>query len=166
MCKGEIRDLLLPKDLAWGEKPPQPLPANSTVHYKVGRAMMIIADMTMVAITLDNGNGNDGFSLQVELEMIQEGNLLPIPTHLAPSPADEVLLKSPKRCHKEQHSDGVPPGLFRERRQPQLQGIALKLGKTSHKKNRFLSGIARKGGGGGPCPNFLTLFSTMLSLIF
>ena len=40
------------------------------------------------------------------------------------------------------------------------------LGKTSHKKNRFLSGIARKGGGGGPCPNFLTLFSTMLSLIF
>ena len=127
MCKGEIRDLLLPKDLAWGEKPPQPLPANSTVHYKVGRAMMIIAEMTMVAIPLDNGNGNDGFPLQVELEMIQEGNLLPIPTYLAPSPADEVLLKSPKRCHKEQHSDGVPPGLFRERRQPQLQGIALKL---------------------------------------
>ena len=32
-------------------------------------------------------------------------------------------------------------------------------------KNRFLSGIARKGG--GPCPNLLTLFSTMLlSLIF
>ena len=33
------------------------------------------------------------------------------------------------------------------------------------KKNWFLSGIARKGGG-WPCPNFLTFFPTMLSLIF
>ena len=40
------------------------------------------------------------------------------------------------------------------------------LGNTSHKKNRFLLGIARKGEGGGPCPNFLTLFFTRLSLIF
>ena len=40
------------------------------------------------------------------------------------------------------------------------------LGKPSWKKKCFLLGIARKGGGGGPCPNFLTLFSTMLSLIF
>jgi len=49
MCRGEIRSLYLPMDLAWGEKPPQPLPANASVHYKV------------------------------ELEMIQEGDLLPLP---------------------------------------------------------------------------------------
>ena len=45
--------------------------------------------------------------------------------------------------------------------------ISLLLGKPSWEKKCFLSGIARKGGGrGDPCPNFLTLFSTMLSLIF
>ena len=30
------------------------------------------------------------------------------------------------------------------------------------KKTRFLSGIARKGGGGYPCPNFFALFFTKL----
>ena len=40
------------------------------------------------------------------------------------------------------------------------------LGKTSMKKKRFLSGIARMRGGVYPCPNFLALFSTMFSLIF
>ena len=35
MCRGEIRSLHLPVGLAWGEQPPQPLPANASVHYKV-----------------------------------------------------------------------------------------------------------------------------------
>ena len=35
MCRGEVRSLQLPMELAWGEQPPQPLPANSSVHYKV-----------------------------------------------------------------------------------------------------------------------------------
>ena len=30
----------------------------------------------------------------------------------------------------------------------------------------FFRALPEKGGGGGPCPNLLTLFSTMLSLIF
>jgi len=58
MCRGEVRSLQLPMELAWGEQPPQPLPANSSVHYKV------------------------------ELEMIQAGNLLPLP--FAPTPTEEV----------------------------------------------------------------------------
>ena len=36
---------------------------------------------------------------------------------------------------------------------------------TPHRKKSISFGIARKGGG-GPCPNFFTLFPTMLSLIF
>jgi len=60
MCRGEVRSLYLPMELAWGEQPPPPLPANASVHYKV------------------------------ELEMIQEGVLLPIPTPLAPAPVDEA----------------------------------------------------------------------------
>ena len=39
MCRGEIRSLYLPMDLAWGEKPPQPLPANASVHYKVSHCI-------------------------------------------------------------------------------------------------------------------------------
>ena len=35
-----------------------------------------------------------------------------------------------------------------------------------HMKKSISFGHCPKRGGGGPCPNFLTLFSTMLSLIF
>ena len=41
MCRGEVRGLHLPMDLAWGEKPPQPLPANASVHFKVGHWYVI-----------------------------------------------------------------------------------------------------------------------------
>lgn len=60
MCKGEVRSLHLPANLAWGEKPPSPLLANCSVHYKV------------------------------ELEMIQEGKFLPIPTPVVTRPVEEV----------------------------------------------------------------------------
>ena len=49
---------------------------------------------------------------------------------------------------------------------PPLDERALILREALLKKKCFLSGIARKGGGGDPCPNCLTLFSTMFSLIF
>ena len=35
MCKGEVRSLHLPANLAWGEMAPSPLPANCSVQYKV-----------------------------------------------------------------------------------------------------------------------------------
>jgi len=60
MCKGEVRSLHLPANLAWGEMAPSPLPANCSVQYKV------------------------------ELEMIQEGELLPIPTPLVTRPVEEA----------------------------------------------------------------------------
>lgn len=60
MCKGEVRSLHFPSNLAWGEMAPSPLPANCSVHYKV------------------------------ELEMIQEGKLLPIPTPVVTRPVEEA----------------------------------------------------------------------------
>lgn len=60
MCIGEVRSLHLPANIAWGEMAPSPLPANCSVQYKV------------------------------ELEMIQEGKLLPIPTPGLTRPVEEV----------------------------------------------------------------------------
>ena len=42
----------------------------------------------------------------------------------------------------------------------EILGISLYTVLREHlpQKKRFISGIARKRGGGGPCPNFLTLF--------
>ena len=47
-----------------------------------------------------------------------------------------------------------------------LSDSKLTQGSPPGKKNVFFWALPEKGGGGGPCPNFLTLFSTMFSLIF
>ena len=71
----------------------------------------------------------DHCRLKVELEMIQAGDLLPLP--FAPTPTEEVLPKLSKNfqsCIKELKHNAmmiVSPGLLCERGQPWLQGLAL-----------------------------------------